>query len=170
METMTLEQIYYIAEIIGAIAIIASLIYVGKQLRQNTQAIQAAARQAAVEGDNQWLIKAIDHPEMALAQTKPELTDEEVVQYIMSLILLFRNRENDFAQYQRGVMDEATWDRYRSSFTTIFRFERSRNFWVNFGQSAFDHEFFAEVNGILKELPIAQDGWANYHRALLEKQ
>lgn len=43
METMTLEQMYYIGEFIAAIAVIASLIYVGKQLRQNTIQMQINA-------------------------------------------------------------------------------------------------------------------------------
>ena len=43
METITLEQMYYIGEIIAAIAVIASLIYVGKQLRQNTSQMRVNA-------------------------------------------------------------------------------------------------------------------------------
>lgn len=36
METMTLEQMYYIVEIIG-VDVIALLLYVNKQLQQNTE-------------------------------------------------------------------------------------------------------------------------------------
>ncbi len=41
---MTLEQFAYLAEIIAAFAVIASLIYIGNELRQNTEALQAQSR------------------------------------------------------------------------------------------------------------------------------
>ncbi|MEE8594019.1 MAG: hypothetical protein V3T03_07830, partial [Candidatus Bipolaricaulota bacterium] len=41
---MALEQYAYLSEIIAAIAVIASLIYIGSELRQNTQALQAQSR------------------------------------------------------------------------------------------------------------------------------
>jgi hypothetical protein len=41
---MTLEQFAYIAEIIGVIFLIASLLYVGRQLHQNTEMMRAESR------------------------------------------------------------------------------------------------------------------------------
>ena len=43
MESLTLEQIYYIGELIGVFALITSLIYVGKQLQQNTEQMRTNA-------------------------------------------------------------------------------------------------------------------------------
>ena len=57
METMTLEQMYYIGELIGVVALVTSLIYVGKQIRQNTETMQvnAAGTQA------RWVSEVISH-------------------------------------------------------------------------------------------------------------
>ena len=41
---MTLEQYAYLGEIVAAIAVIASLVYIGTELRQNTQALEAQSR------------------------------------------------------------------------------------------------------------------------------
>ncbi len=41
---MTLEQYAYVGEIIAAIAVIASLVYIGSELRQNTEALQTQSR------------------------------------------------------------------------------------------------------------------------------
>lgn len=41
---MTLEQLAYLAEIIGVILVIASLVYIGSELRQNTEALEAQTR------------------------------------------------------------------------------------------------------------------------------
>lgn len=45
MEIVTLEQAYYTAEIIGIIAIVISLIFVGRQLSQNNRSLRIAAIQ-----------------------------------------------------------------------------------------------------------------------------
>ncbi len=166
METITLEQMSYIAEILGVIAVIASLIYVGIQLRQNTESIEAASRQAALNEETNFLTQAIDHPEILLSRTKPEQTDEELVQHFVSLIFYFRNRENDWAQYQRGVMDEATWERYKLSLSQILQWERSRNWWVNYGARNFDADFVALVNGVHEKTPVNQGQIQNFIKAV----
>ena len=43
---MTLEQYAYLAEIIGVIAIVVTLIYLAVQTKQNTAAVQSSVRQA----------------------------------------------------------------------------------------------------------------------------
>lgn len=48
---MTLEQLAYLAEVVGVILIVASLIYVGKQLKQNTEFLRSTKRQALVNND-----------------------------------------------------------------------------------------------------------------------
>ena len=46
---MTLQQFAYLGEIIAAIAVVASLIYVARQLGQNTAMMQVNAVQAWIE-------------------------------------------------------------------------------------------------------------------------
>ena len=41
---MTLEQFAYLGQIVAAIAVVASLVYIGSELRQNTQALEAQSR------------------------------------------------------------------------------------------------------------------------------
>ena len=48
METLTLEQISNIAEIIGALLIVISLVYVAHQLHQNTEAIRVETANSLV--------------------------------------------------------------------------------------------------------------------------
>ena len=43
---MTLENLYFCSQVVAAIAIIASLIFVGLQVRQSTTTSRAAAAQA----------------------------------------------------------------------------------------------------------------------------
>jgi hypothetical protein len=58
MESFTLEQFSYIADVVGMIAVVASLIYVGKQIQLNNQEmrVSAARTYAQVINDLQFSI------------------------------------------------------------------------------------------------------------------
>lgn len=47
---MTLEQLYYVSQIIAVVMIFASLLFVGIQLRQNTRATEMASLQSVLDG------------------------------------------------------------------------------------------------------------------------
>ena len=49
---MTLEHFYYIAELVAALALVISLIYVGIQVKLSTKAPQAATAQSYVDTMN----------------------------------------------------------------------------------------------------------------------
>jgi hypothetical protein len=53
---MTLEQVSYLAQIIGGVVVIATLIYLSIQVRQGTEALRSDTRQAAMNNDqsNIW--------------------------------------------------------------------------------------------------------------------
>jgi hypothetical protein len=49
MQLMTLEAVYFISQVVAAVALIGSLLFVGVQVRQNTQQAQQANRIAHAE-------------------------------------------------------------------------------------------------------------------------
>jgi len=62
---MTLEQYAAIAEIIGVVLVIASLIYVAQQLRQNTDMMRASAASERVQRDTELSASVSDSQEFA---------------------------------------------------------------------------------------------------------
>ena len=86
----------------------------------------------------------------------------------ISLILFFRNRENDFAQYQQGVLSEADWQRYITSLTYLLGTERIRNFWINYGRRRFEREFVVIVNDIVEKTPVVQGQVQDRYRSFFE--
>ena len=153
METITLEQMYYIGEIIGVIVVIASLLYVGRQLQQNVEALQASQRQTTLSSDLQYLLKIVDNPNLAILRTKTELTDEEKIQLYYMLSSYLRMRELDWIQYQKGALDETTWTAYQSTIKSIFSTPNARTVWQNISQFAMDG-FVAHVNGLIADEPV----------------
>ena len=54
---MTLEQGAYLAEIIGVIVVVVTLIYLTVQVRQGTELLRSEARQAQVTNDQDGVYK-----------------------------------------------------------------------------------------------------------------
>lgn len=153
---MSITNLADMSEIIGSITVVITLIFLVLQMRENTRAIEASTRQAARDAEAQTVITSIDHPAAILAWTQQELSDEEVIQHAFWLIGYFRNRENDWFQYRRGVMDDESWNRYLSALSGLFRCERNRNWWINYGTRSFNPGFVEQVNSILEKSPTSK--------------
>lgn len=65
-----------IAQIVGGTAVVITLVYLARQIRQNTAAMQAAARNATAAGDVEWLYKLVDCPELGPLFRKEEPLSE----------------------------------------------------------------------------------------------
>ena len=155
METITLEQAYYIVEIIGVTVVVASLIYVGKQLQLNVESLQANQRQTTTAMDLQSLYKSIDNPSRVLARYKPELTDEEKIQVFYSLVAYLRVRELDWIQYQNGVLDKTTWTTYQLSIKIVLSSPNNKIVWQNCSL-LLDPAFVAHINELIADIPTTE--------------
>ena len=119
---MTLEEYAYLAEMIGVVLIIASLFYVARQLRQNTDAQLASSRQSMLEADLALLSKGMDYPEAA-AGLGDSPDEARAAAWIVSYL---RIREFAWYQYQNGILDQTTWESYIAPTTAVFNTPRSR--------------------------------------------
>lgn len=145
-----------IAEIVSSAAIVATLVYLALQIRQNTDAMQAAARAGAAQGDVDWLYRLVDHPDVGLLMRKEEpLTELEASQVNACLVAFMRLKEVNFRQYKAGVLDEATWANYRSSIVNgPLSQPNARSWWLNFGQQLFDRELSGQISHDLRTAPL----------------
>ena len=155
---MNWTKLSAMAEILSSVAILVTLVYLAIQTQQSADAIQANTRQAILDADQQFLIKVMEYPEIYTSQFKPALPDEEKVRLGAYLILFVRMRENNWLQYRNGVLDEVTWDSYRSSIVQVLSDSTSRGWWQNYaiGRRAFDSEFVSLVNELLADTPVQE--------------
>lgn len=151
---MSLEQFAYLAEVIGVVLVIASLVYVARQLRQNTEAIQASTRHTIITTDIQIVDNGIAHPDIEHAMYKPELSDDDKVRLEWWLIELCRSREHQWFQYQNGSLDQKTWKSYLSGLRRNLSFVRTNAWWKEVSSVYFDAEFVSEVDKYLEDVPI----------------
>jgi hypothetical protein len=150
-----LQQYALIAEIISAIAIVLSLIFVGLQVRQgaeetaaNSEAIRSQVRQAMLETDLGLLNSANDVPEIITSmQNIPEDLQGRAFLFFTAFI---RTRENYWLQHNKGLIDNETYQSYLRVFiNNIKRSRYYRKVW-DFQRAILNPAFVAEINTILE--------------------
>lgn len=150
-----LQEYAFIAEIISSVAIVASLIFVGAQIQQNTVATQGSTRNQLIAADLDVLFSP-DAPQSSVTFRSPEpITAEEVMSGIIYLTGLLRVREFVWLQYREGLVDYTTWQAYLSGIGVNFNHPRARMYWEE-AKIAFDPEFVAEVDKYLVNVPTDQ--------------
>jgi hypothetical protein len=110
-----LQEYAQIAEIIGGAAIVISLVFVGFQIKSNTEASKAATLQQISAGEIQLLAMMADDPVKARVVTRAmfepqSLTEEERMQGYYLFMANIRNLENLYLQYESGFLSEEAWN------------------------------------------------------------
>lgn len=131
---MNIESMANYADVIGGIAVIVSLIYVGVQIHRNTKSRQSQANQSAHESlANVSLEVAKDRDFSNLTRKGmiafEELTEEEKFQFILLMVTVFRRYENVFYQYQKGFLEKELWEGYKQSMLLYFYTSGGQAFW-----------------------------------------
>ena len=132
-------------EIFGLISVIGSLLFVGIEISQNTQAVRGATHQAVsdqaselyleIASDERLSKLAYEMLVMNIKRNELSTTDQMSLDFIQ--LMGFRRVENIFLQYKNGILSEDAIDRigmdsYRKAF--------SRESWEMF-KPGFDPDF-----------------------------
>jgi hypothetical protein len=145
MRRSSLQDWASIAEIIGAIAIVVSLIYVAFEIRENTRALQVTSRQALGDQDLMYFQTGIDSNIMATALDKfkhgEELSRLEMSQLQERQHLNFRIFEHAYSLYRGGALEPLEWERYeRIIRDNVCTNEAAQGMWEMY-KVRFDTEF-----------------------------
>ena len=106
-----LQKISIITEIVGAVAIVVSLIFVGIQFIENTKATRSATAASTVATISSWYIEMGNNEQSSSLflnfMADPEsLTSEERFQVLIVLHGLFLTFQNSYYLSQQGTLDE----------------------------------------------------------------
>jgi hypothetical protein len=151
---MSLEQHAYLAEIVAAMAVVPSLIYLAVQVRQSNAQTRAAARFAFVEATGD--INAVIAQDKSVASLwrrglrSPEDLDEDEIIQLWMLIGQYANTWMVMHHlHQDGNLPENQWSVVRNDMLGILTSEGGRAFW-KIGAEAFDPAFRRYVNSLLE--------------------
>ncbi len=115
---MTLLEWGALGELIGGIAIIASLIYVGRQLKQTNSMSRSAVRQELSSEANYWAMSIAAEPSLAEAIAKVHFhglerenaTDQERIQIGYALLGLVGQIFLAYEQWKEGILTDKELD------------------------------------------------------------
>lgn len=111
---MNWDAIGAVGEIIGALGVILSLVYLASQIRsQNTESRLAAVTEWTNQW-NEWTASFADHPQLSELWVKGSadfnsLSPAEVVQYAAHCGRFFRIAEGLHGQYSQGRLEGRAW-------------------------------------------------------------
>jgi hypothetical protein len=111
---MTLSDLASIGSFISGVAVVLSFIFLALQMRQNTQAVRAAASQAHAANLQQILTPIIEDADVAhLFRTgisdPDDLTDDERARFLIAFSGIFRFYEAARLQWRHGQLDPEHW-------------------------------------------------------------
>jgi hypothetical protein len=158
---MTLETLGNVGEFLGAVAVLISLIYLARQIRQNTRMVRSAAHQAWSSSTAELNMVLANNREFARvyrtgSQNPTQLEPEELLQFNTYLIQVFNSYQSRFFQFRHGAVDEVDWQTNLNTIRRILSAPGVRSCWDRYGEDFLDPRFRECINKeVLGELPAA---------------
>lgn len=151
---MTLEEIYYISQIIASIAVLASLIYLAQQTRQNTLGQRALMHQQRIlqmQGDlHMRADPSVAEALIAAERGDAAMTEVQLRQFLALTLSGLTSMEEQFRLYKTGQFDEAHWLTTRKTLAVFLQRPGARAL-ARMYRGLFDPEFAALLDQIINE-------------------
>ena len=118
---MNWEAIGAVAELLGAIGVIASLVYLATQIRhgqeqmdRNTRALRAGTYQQFQQSMKETTLSQLTEPELGAIINRgltdfEKLNDDEMRRFAVWHYVVMRDLDNAHYQYRLGMFDEERW-------------------------------------------------------------
>ncbi len=141
--TLTIEDLGALGELIGSIAVLATLVYLALQTRQNTMAICAQLDAATIAANQTNLLSAATSSELGEAVRQDMTGDLTTGQLRLAMywISMFSSFQWQFRQARRGLLpsySEAEMGRIAGLYFTLYR---SFEGWWEAARQNFSPEF-----------------------------
>jgi hypothetical protein len=146
-----------VAEVLGALGVIISLVYLAVQVRQNTKSVRAAASQELLASFN----AVTDFPKVSQHGARvyegfwsgfSGLTAAEMGAARIFLIQMCRVWEHAFYQHQEGLLDDRIWAGWLQQMSLSLGIPGFVQGWPAI-RSMFHEDFAAFLDGHFKDAP-----------------
>ncbi len=150
---MNWEAIGAIGEILGAIAVLVTLVYLAAQIRQNSRFVRAATYHSTSRARNEFNFAVATTPELSalLVRARDDSTsfDAEERQRFNSLMWGFWNLfEDSFFQRANGLLTRESWQSARWAMAEMLSSPAIRD-WVQRNGSGFTPAFREEIASLV---------------------
>jgi hypothetical protein len=152
---MNWEAVGATANLFTAVGVIATLIYLSIQIRQNTKAVRSSSIQNLVQSFSTTAQAAVENeyiiPLLLKANAGPEaLTQEERARLHFWLIMTFRRFEGVYFQRDLGIVDAEVIDGFERSQMAILASKSAQQWWAN-SKEIFNSGFVSYVEKLLEK-------------------
>ena len=149
---MNWEAIGAVAELLGAIGVIVTLVYLAYQIRQNTQSNHMSALQMTSEQDTAFWSSISGDEQLAdiLIRGNRELrslSEVENARYAAVMMQLYRFWDYQLELFRGGIMPAVMWESTLASMTASLSTSGVRSWWKNA-----NHQFSAPLREMVDEL------------------
>jgi hypothetical protein len=158
---MNWDAISAIAEVVGVIAIVVSLVYLSVQIKQNTKVARAATRQAIAESTENLGSDLIGNGEIAEIFVKhlsgKELSAVEKLRLQARCYRDIQHWENIHYQFQEGLVSKDQWAGFRKNLISLLAIDAYREYWEH-ESFHYSEAFQAEIASLLQEPRTKETG------------
>ncbi len=160
MKKLSLADMASVAQIVGALAVVLSLLYVAKGLNDNTAAVKAASVTAITAGSRESLLSAVTDAEFARIRIEGDkdpskLSELDAYRYFLFTRQLWLNFQNVWTQWKLGVIDDQLWTGYESAMCEIMASPGMRSQWPRHAH-AYAQEFVELVESCSQFQPFSR--------------
>jgi hypothetical protein len=145
-----LDALGNIGDFIGGIGVIATLLYLAAQIRQNTKSSRTESYQSVIAAVSDWTREVGTSAESSRiadvgSRDLASLSPSERVQFNLIMASLVRNLENIHYQYLHGAIDDAAWSGWAKRTHSALEPRGARDWWHT-QELAYSPEFRRFVN------------------------
>ena len=150
---MTLQDWSNLAQVIGAIAVVISLFYVGFQIKRNTSAVRSATAQAVHDNYADWYMNLMGNAELNRIAIKglkdySSLDETEKAQFIETFMAFISFSQNAFYQWQAKALSPPLWVSRELLTMNLLASPGGKEFWKERGY-IFGNEYRGYVEKVI---------------------
>jgi len=154
---MTLEELTVASQIVAALGVIGSLIFVGFQIRDSAKAVRSATAQAVHENYASWYLSLASNEDALASATKgfvnlDALSASEKEQFVCTFMAFLSHSQNAFHQWREGHLANELWQGWEALMMNLVNTPGGAAFWHERGY-VFGQDFQDQVHLIMGRQP-----------------
>lgn len=147
---MNWEAMGAIGEVVGAVGVIVSLLYLALQIRQSSNVTRSATRQAISTTQIELVMRIAENPDLRATigrwyeDGSTPMQDDDICDFMLRRAML-RAYENQYHQFKYGTFDADMWNTYSDGIKSTLLSAKGRAWWeMNRSQYSSDFVSFVE--------------------------
>ena len=150
---MTLQDWSNLAQVIGALAVVISLFYVGFQIKRNASAVRSATAQTVHDNYADWYMNLMGDAELNRIAIKglkdySSLSETEKAQFIETFMAFISFSQNAFYQWREKALSPPLWPGWELLTMNLLAAPGGKEFWKERGD-VFGNEYRDYVEKVI---------------------